>query len=61
MLSLDEVPGESLLLQNTTPEPKNGDRYNFANKTRYANSFWGNACRVSADNLSKIPDPEFSL
>lgn len=61
MLSLDEVPVEYLLLQNTTPELKNGDCYNFANKTRYANSFWGNACQVSADNLSKIPDAEFSL
>ena len=61
MLSLDQVPGESLLPQNTASEPKNGDRYNFANKTRYANSFWGNACQVSADKLSKIPDAEFSL
>ena len=61
MLSLDEVPGASLLLQNTTPEPKNDDRYNFANKTRYANSFWRNACQVSANKLSKIPDAEFTL
>ena len=50
-MSLDEVPGESLLLQNTSTEPKNGDRYNFANTTRYANSFWGIACQVCADKL----------